>query len=704
MQKLLNKVRELTAGGARALVVLECGRGGERRCLEALSEIKDAALVLGTSHFTRLARELGFPKAVHFRDYVKVLGTSNKYVVIDASRHLRPNVLVAAGETVVAGGALILAVEDFEAWNPGIKGGSGAFAKYLKRAILECGNHIIYDVARDAIVSVKPHRGEVKPPEKPSCEDGGDLNTLCSVCATKGQWEAVKAFVDSFNKSIPFILLGDRGRGKSFALGLATSYLLARGLVREVYVTAPERSNVESFLKAVTVGLDTLGVEYSVDGDILRVGRASIAYVEPYAVERGADAVVVDEAAAVSPARLTRIMSRARWVAIATTTHGYEGSGRYFAVRMLSKIERKVVYELKEPIRYLLGDPLEEFFYKTFMLDVEPEETMPKSTCKMQYVAIGKEQLTDARLLRKLYGILVLAHYRNEPDDLMTLLDAKHHFVRALRCGDSYIGVAQVALEELTVKAETAMESRIRGIYVLDKLCKLGIEVREGAKLARIVRIAVHPALQRRGYGSRLLSYLERELRGDVDLIGAVFSGLHILPFWVRNGYVPIYLSPRYNKVTGEKNVAVVKPLSDTGKVIAYSAAREFKRRLLLCLASIYRDVEAEHVYTMLLGLEQFNAGLKTDLTNAQMTRLRAFLAGKILHEQALDAIYAKLLEIASGRWLASLSKKHAIAVIARVLQGKSMDLVASALATDVKEAEEIVDEALRTVLSRAIA
>uniref|UniRef100_A0A7C3SLM5 tRNA(Met) cytidine acetyltransferase n=1 Tax=Thermofilum pendens TaxID=2269 RepID=A0A7C3SLM5_THEPE len=84
----------------------------------------------------------------------------------------------------------------------------------------------------------------------------------------------------------------------------------------------------------------------------------------------------------------------------------------------------------------------------------------------------------------------------------------------------------------------------------------------------RIVRIATHPAVVRRGLGSLALKMVEEEARElGLDWVGAGFGVTEeLLRFWVRNGFVPVHMSPEKNPVSGEYSVLVVKPLSERAK------------------------------------------------------------------------------------------------------------------------------------------
>ena len=78
--------------------------------------------------------------------------------------------------------------------------------------------------------------------------------------------------------------------------------------------------------------------------------------------------VMIDEAAAIPLPLLTAVVKNCSRLALATTVHGYEGTGRGFELRfgpLLSsqtRGERRVT--LTTPVRWAAGDPLERFIFR----------------------------------------------------------------------------------------------------------------------------------------------------------------------------------------------------------------------------------------------------------------------------------------------------------------------------------------------------
>jgi tRNA(Met) cytidine acetyltransferase len=390
---------------------------------------------------------------------------------------------------------------------PGFKEPRHVFISWFKRKLLEHnGNIFIYNLDLEKLVSGSsyeveaPSRAEIVIPK-------GNMfpEELYSLALTQDQVNVIKS-MEWFYERPPrgkrkvMVVTADRGRGKSCAVGIGIVGLAKLlGEVKHrvrILVTAPEVSNVQSLMElalkaARVVGLDPRPVERG--GYIIEIqGRKfSLEYWEPYRIPRlSADIVAVDEASGIHVPLLHKIWRSHDRIVFAATIHGYEGAGRGFSVRFLSTIKSDPSTLLKsvdmeEPIRYARGDPIEKWLFDTLLLDAEPAELDDVDledikSGNLEYVRLDPEELFNKdgeATLRQLFGIYVLAHYRNEPDDLGLLADAPHHIVRAMRTarGKKIVSAIQIAeeggLEEELVE-RLLMGDRISGNIIPDRLLK----------------------------------------------------------------------------------------------------------------------------------------------------------------------------------------------------------------------------------------
>ncbi len=628
------------------------------------------------------------PGALKPDDVKFILGSENKVVAVDWTCHPLANATAAAAETIVSGGALIL-------WFPSSEP-KHRFSRRVLRLAEKCRCRFIVDENGD--VDVELPREPARKPPKPRVRVRGVPRRLTELCATREQADALRAYVEGGWKRLA--LVGDRGRGKSAALGLCVALAVYRREVGDVQVAAPSLLGVQSFFTWLSRGLEALGIRhrcYRVKGLVWRISGAwfRVRYAEPWRAV-GAGYVVVDEAAALGVARVRRIIERSGRVLLATTVHGYEGSGRA-ARRLLEKLEATRIVELRDPVRYPPGDPLEEWLYKTFLLRIElPEPPSLREALRAEHVVLDRDELSrNDDLLEQVYSVLAEAHYRNEPDDLALILDAPDHKIHALVSKGRIVAVAHVRPEGPLGEDEAwkAATMGLRGVLVLDKVLRFGGWGLEKHRGVRVVRIAVHPALHGRGLGSKLLKHVEDHARSrGYGWIGAIFSGHEALGFWLRNGYLVVYISPRYNKRTGEKNIAVAKPLKKETWEPLVRAASSFKARLLLASFNVYRDLAAEKIARILRDVK-VKAPVKVEVSPEQEERLELFLEGRLEYESAADALYAAAVNLLSMEE-PPLGLEDLVVIVARTLQGKPLPDVASALGVSLEEAKRRVREA----------
>ncbi|MCU4925548.1 GNAT family N-acetyltransferase [Halobacteria archaeon AArc-dxtr1] len=567
----------------------------------------------------------------------ELLGTTREIVVVDAHRGLQPNALGAAVGAVDGGGLLVLLAPPLDSWpeRPGAFAESLAVppfslsdvtGRFTRRLVTLLRTHrgiaiVDVDAGRildDGLTDPAP-RIEASSPAAPSPQPPGErrfLDATYERCRTDDQAAAVAAFeslLDDGERAV--VLEADRGRGKSSAAGLAAGALARSGA--DVLVTAPAFRNAEELFaraRELTEGTDEPVSETSHPADddrqIHTRAGGQISYRSPTdAVDscENVDVLIVDEAAALPVARLEALLAADR-VAFATTIHGYEGAGRGFSVRFrdrLAESDHEVIERrLVEPIRYAAGDPVEVWAFRALCLDARPpvEPLVAAATPEtVTYRALDPETLrSDERLLREAFGLLVLAHYRTEPNDLARLLDAPNLTARALVFDGHVVGVALLAREG-GLSAETQATiyegQRIPGNMIPDILTsQLRDESAGDPSGLRVVRIAVHHAARSRGLGSHLLERVRSEFERQIDWLGAGFGATPgLLAFWAENGYGAVHLSTTRNDTSGEHSAIVLLPTSDAGHELATGHAARFARRIpAVCsdtLAEVAPDV-----------------------------------------------------------------------------------------------------------------
>ncbi|MEZ0345533.1 MAG: GNAT family N-acetyltransferase [Infirmifilum sp.] len=519
---------------------------------------------------------------------------------------------------------------------------------------------------------------------------------------TQDQVEVLKKFETLYEKTSKkktFVLTADRGRGKSSIVGIGLGWLVhrlrrAKGKCKAV-VTAPGETNVQEVFRFARSVLElynhTLDIHEN-DGVIVSItGKGiEIEYLPPLEATRArADILVVDEAASVPVPLLFKLLERYDKVVFSTTIHGYEGSGRGFSIRFMRHLKSRedvevIEYEMEEPIRYELNDPIEKWIFDTLLLDAEPIALTEKDVKSIEskdvvYHVPDEKQffLEDEETLRQFFGIYVMAHYRNNPNDLGIMMEAPHHFVRMVKTPSGKVTVSLELAVEGPLGPELSRESAkgawLMGNIIPDRLIK-HYKILDFGDLRgiRVVRIATHPQVMGKGLGSLALQRLEEEARQKgYDWIGAGF-GLteELLKFWVKNGFIPVHLSPERNPVSGEYTLIVIKPLSERAEKIVNIIAREFKEKLLDSLPSPYYDLNPQAALTLLEATPRFETTLNLSLL--KKARFLMYAWGDMTIENCMDVMVYLAKYYFKTPKQPALSHFQKLCLISKILQAKS--------------------------------
>ena len=606
-----------------------------------------------------------------------ILGTTRDAVVLDCHDETRPNALGRAVGAVDGGGLLVLLVPPLAAWPErrdgfddglavppfGVGAVAGRFRHRLVRTLREHPGVAIVDadtgtVEREGLTDPAPRRRSepVGPPADPAFPAAA-----YDSCLTGDQVEVLVALETLREPGSAVVVSADRGRGKSSAAGLAAGSLAAEG--RDVLVTAPGYRNAAEVFARARELLDALGTLAGHDeaGHVLSsTPGGRVRFLPPTdAVDAsdGPDAVVVDEAAALPVRLLEAFLETDAALAFATTVHGYEGAGRGFDVRFRDRLAasgRDVVdATMTDPIRYAAGDPVETWAFRALLLDARPAvdqlvEGATPPDC--EYVRLDADTLlADEHRLREAFGLLVLAHYRTEPDDLARLLDAPNVAVRALTFEDRVVCVALLAREGgLSRERRRRMYEgeRVRGNMLPDVLTSQLRDEAAGEPVGlRVLRIATHPAIRSRGLGSRLLEEVVAEARsGGFDWPGGIDSGVdylgvgygatpRLLRFWADNGFGTLHLSTTRNDASGEYSALMARPLTDAGRDLHDRTAAWFRRRIGSVLADALDDADPDVVREALASTAVSDT--EADLTDREWRTVAAAAFGPGMYDAA---------------------------------------------------------------------
>ncbi|MFX0184611.1 MAG: GNAT family N-acetyltransferase [Candidatus Hodarchaeota archaeon] len=499
------------------------------------------------------------------------------------------------------------------------------------------------------------------------------------------------------------ILVANRGRGKSAAVGLALSQLVAKNSSRKfkITVTAPYIVNVQTLFNFISKGFAFKKIKSRL---IIRDGFIRGIYTSTKAKFRflplselnilpKTDILVVDEAAAIPVDILKEILQINTKKIFISTIHGYEGAGRGFEYKILHYLEKQkqIHYRkfiLHQPIRYSKGDLIEKFIDNTFLLNVEPKPP----EFKLQDIkrdSITLKEFKDSEFLfsrngsphlRQLFGILIYAHYRNQPNDLLLLADSGKHFLVGLYARDNNNGMKLLVSSQLTKEGrmtEEEISNVALGQFIEGNLIP-SVAIRyfskDFAKLngLRIVRIASHPNLINKGFG-RLAIELIIQKYAFHDWVGVSFgTTIKLMKFWRKFGFKSVHIRPIKTPETGEWNIVIIRPISHSAISIVNNASSDFLLQFLALLKQSLHSMKPELVVQILRSCVSI-PDHELQVTSSGKIRLSNYLKGNLNFLLAVDVMYELVMKyFVSQPPDVKLSPSQESLIIARILQGRT--------------------------------
>lgn len=611
---------------------------------------------------------------IAFKQANTLLGSETANVVFDAWCGFHPNAFAALAGTIRAGGVMVLLTPELDSWSRfddpdyqrmDVLGFSGSpekrFLRYLAQELR----------ADERVLQVVPGAPFPDVPGAQRCMVAQSTARPADDCLTDEQAQAVAAVerVVHGHRNRPLVLCADRGRGKTAALGIACARLL-RQQVTPILVTAPLVRNIEPLFERASALLPDARWHEGV----LSWRGSSIRYLAPDHLLDSLPAarlLLVDEAAAIPTPLLGKMLDHYHRLVFTTTVHGYEGTGRGFAIRFQAELSRRMpqwrYMTLFAPVRWGQGDPLESSVNRLLLLQAdvpadpigEPPTPHPHGTqqrlgidcagnpLQRGMVMLDAEQLlTEPGLLPQVFGLLMIAHYRTTPDDLRLLLDGPNMRIAMLYENRCVAGVVLFACEgQLQSAMVDALQQglrRPRG-HLLPQTLLAQTGCASLLMLAgwRIVRIAVHPVLQRKGRGLLLLRWLSAQaVAQGVDYLGSSFGAtVGLIDFWHRAGFTPLCLGTRRDAASGAHALVVARPLTAQTRSIVCDELQRFAEVLPLALGDSLRALESGVAAALLRVLP-----LQYPLNSRDREDVSAFVAGARTYQACYLALWKAAL------------------------------------------------------------
>ena len=616
------------------------------------------------------------PVSIESISYKQVLGQETSLLIINAFERFDANTFAASEGTLRGGGLLILIT-------PQTIPADNLFYQYLNTQlsvghfVTICEDHPIPTITEETVNTEKP----------PSLNLSEQQTAIAAIIKTV-----------SGHRRRPLVLTANRGRGKSAALGIAAAQLLESGL-KTILVCAPNKQATYTLFKHASLLItDNSEHQFSVTK-----GKQKICFVAPDALlaeQPRCDLLIIDEAAALPVPTLEAVARGYSRLVFATTVHGYEGSGRGFALRFQKRLNELCPQwrqlHLKQPIRWADNDPVESFTLNNLCLTQSPYES-PQYNEKLplEFSQISIQELLDSRsLLQELFSLLVLAHYQTKPSDLQMLLNdtALHIFV--LKQKQRLLGVALIneegGFEQQMCEQVWQGKRRLQGNLVAQSLTFHSACKEAGSfRYARVQRIAVHPALQNLGLGKHFITRLtEWAEKAQFDHLCASFGATaELLSFWQQLAFSTLRIGLTRDSSSGTHSLIVNRALSDRGKDLHKQIQQQFKTQFPVQLSRHLQEIDSELVFNL---LKEFSKNRISD------SRLDSYGNGNLPYEFAEPVLIEFLLNCN----LKSLSKTQQSLTIQKILQNNSWPEVCKKQQfTGKKQAQTALKSAIRQLL-----
>jgi tRNA(Met) cytidine acetyltransferase len=604
---------------------------------------------------------------------LRLLGTELDALVFDAWSGFDPDAFGALTGSIKGGGILLLLTPPFRHW-PGYADPQNERISVAPYAAERLSGRFLTRLVRllrsDPSVMIWEQRGCVKKPHldhTPAVRQ----DRVEPPCKTIDQQRAVEAVIKvvTGHRRRPVVLTSDRGRGKSAAFGIAAARLIQRGHSR-ILLTGPRLQSVAAVMEHARrlLPAESKAIRYVAPDELLRQPEQ-------------ADLVLVDEAAAIPTPLLESLLRRHARIAFSTTIHGYEGTGRGFALRFSRILDKYTnswkAMPLSAPIRWSADDPLERLVFRMLALDANATsddvlQDVETGECTIE--RLNRDRLLeDEQALSELFGLLIQAHYRTRPLDLRHLLDGPNLSVYVLWLRRHVVGTALVA-EEGGFDAQTAREIWAGRRRPHGHLLPETLAVHQGLidapllRCARIMRIAVHPMLQRRGLGKRLVTHITEQARCDGNAyIGSCFGVTSdLLSFWAGMGWSPARLSIQRGSSSGAHSLVMLKPLAAAGEKLLVTARERFAAQFPHQLGDSLRDFDA----SLACSLMQCAGGSAAEPSEADLLDVRAFAFEQRLLEVSIGSLWRWACRVLMASSRASrLDENELVLLVMRILQ-----------------------------------
>jgi tRNA(Met) cytidine acetyltransferase len=535
-----------------------------------------------------------------------LLGFDCDNAIIDLSQGFYPDALTAIAGTIHPGGWLFIICPNLDEWPStaddfaskrtphGFKlpvGSPNIIKRFIKIGKKYGAACITIDPQQQTSALVPPPKTATHPWFNLANQDNQLTKQQTQVLKTIYESLSIKLVsktqdqdTEDLDPALFHIIQADRGRGKSHLLGHLINRLFAQLRDDEsdrqidnginYCITAPNKAAIQSIIKSAS------------NSDIQFIAPENVlSQVKPN------DILIIDEAASLPLPLLMSWARQFKTLIFATTTHGYEGTGKGFQIRFINYLKTLSgtihQHTLTQAIRYADSDPLEQTMFESFALNSEPkglcmdfsQQQIQQAQCRQ----IPQQELAEnPALLEELFSLLVQAHYQTRPSDIRDILDAPSlaiygTFISASNilflvsaCLVSYEGRLKSDEQDLIDHISKGVR-RPKG-HLIPQVLTLHMNQESALLLAgaRVIRIATLANVQNKNLATQLLSFISNDLDDQkIDYMGSSYANTKdVNNFWIKNGFNAVRSGKKQDKASGTFSTLVLKGLSKQGKTL----------------------------------------------------------------------------------------------------------------------------------------
>ena len=521
------------------------------------------------------------------------LGQEYSSIVFDCRHDFDLDALGAISGTLVGGGVLFLITPGLEEWD------------LLKHSLyLQMVQSLLEQHPALLCLQQNHPPADYKIPATPN----EYTPPADAIYKTVEQQKMVASITEHFlhDGASPLVLIADRGRGKSSSLGIAAAQLIQQG-IKKIIVTAPRLSICEPLFFHAEKNLEHSHWQRGK----LSTQKAEIQFKAPDVLldeKPPAELLMIDEAAAIPLPMLKKMLHQYPAVIFSSTLYGYEGTGRGFILKFFKILNDYTNHwkklSLQSPVRWAENDPLENWTDNLLCLHAELEDVADidgRTSEDFDIQRLDKNALIQNNTQAKaLFALLVSAHYRSRPSDFQFLLDNASVRIYTLSYQQKILAAAVINAEDgFDTQLAAAIykgERRPSGRLLPQTLCfHGGIEAAARLNYSRIMRIAVHPDLQRQGLGSYLMKAVIKQEAGLSQMIGCSFAATsELIHFWKQLGFELVRMGFTRDHVSASHSAIMLQATSPQHQLIFQQLRSKFQNGISYWLNDSLKDLQED--------------------------------------------------------------------------------------------------------------